>query len=57
MDFENHIEYARGLDLTDPLKSFRDKFYIPLVKDGSPSKGKKSVQVKLPSILGSAISI
>jgi kynureninase len=37
MDFENHIEYARGLDLTDSLKGFREQFYIPLVK------GKESI--------------
>ncbi len=32
MEFENHIEFARGLDATDALKTFREKFYIPLVK-------------------------
>ena len=32
MEFENNIDFASGLDTTDALKGFRDKFYIPLVK-------------------------
>lgn len=31
LKFKNTIEYARHLDENDPLKHFRDKFYIPLV--------------------------
>lgn len=27
--FENNLEYARRCDLTDPLATFRNKFYIP----------------------------
>ncbi len=35
--FENTLDCARRLDEEDPLKSFRDKFYIPIVK------GKESI--------------
>lgn len=31
MIFENTIEFARQLDSEDPLKSFREQFYIPLL--------------------------
>jgi kynureninase len=31
MIFENTLEFAQRLDKEDPLKSFRNKFYIPLV--------------------------
>jgi kynureninase len=29
--FENSLEFAQQLDINDPLKKFREKFYIPLV--------------------------
>ncbi len=29
--FINNLEFARSLDLQDPLKDFRDKFYFPIV--------------------------
>jgi len=29
--FENTIEFARELDKADPLKNFREKFYIPIL--------------------------
>ena len=29
MSFENTLEFARSLDLSDPLSSFRDRFYLP----------------------------
>jgi kynureninase len=32
MKFENSLSFAKKLDLTDPLKSFRNKFYIPKIK-------------------------
>ena len=35
--FENSLEYAQQLDNNDPLKSFRDKFYIPIIN------GKESI--------------
>ena len=29
--FENTVHFARSLDLSDPLKDFRDRFYFPLL--------------------------
>ena len=37
MQFENTIDFARTLDEKDPLKRFRDQFYIPLIN------GKESI--------------
>ncbi|MEO7316074.1 MAG: kynureninase [Ginsengibacter sp.] len=37
MSFENTLEFAQKLDEEDPLKKFRDKFYIPILH------GKESV--------------
>lgn len=31
LEYRNTLDYARWLDEKDPLKSFRDKFYIPMV--------------------------
>ena len=31
MKFQNTIEYANGLDKNDPLKHFREQFYIPII--------------------------
>lgn len=31
MEFQNNLEWARQLDQQDQLRSFRDRFYIPLV--------------------------
>ena len=31
MDFENSLAFAQQLDAKDPLKNFRDKFYIPMI--------------------------
>jgi kynureninase len=33
MQFENNIEFAKQLDEKDALKSFRNKFYIPIIND------------------------
>ena len=33
MNFENTIEFAKQQDEKDPLKSFRDQFYIPILKE------------------------
>ncbi|MCH8902796.1 MAG: kynureninase [Bacteroidetes bacterium] len=33
MEYKNNIEFARELDNNDPLKEFRDQFYIPLKND------------------------
>src|SRR4030081_1394865 len=35
MQFSDDEEFARRLDAEDPLRSFRDKFHLPLGKDGS----------------------
>src|SRR5688500_4164669 len=32
MKFENSLSFARSLDRTDPLRSFRSKFHLPKVK-------------------------
>ena len=29
MNFENTLQFAKRLDASDPLKAFRDRFYIP----------------------------
>jgi len=31
MTFENNLPFAQELDLKDPLKGFRDQFYIPVI--------------------------
>lgn len=31
MEFKNTLEFAKELDQNDPLKSFREKFYIPIL--------------------------
>jgi kynureninase len=31
LEYRNTLDYARWLDENDPLKSFRDKFYIPMI--------------------------
>ena len=36
MNFINTLEYAQSLDQKDPLKVYRDKFHIPIQKDGNP---------------------
>ena len=34
--YQNSAEFARELDQSDPLKDYRDKFHLPLQKDGTP---------------------
>jgi len=36
MQFSSDESFARQLDTEDPLRSFRDKFHLPLGKDGKP---------------------
>ena len=36
MQFSADEGFAKQLDAEDPLRSFRDKFYLPLGKDGRP---------------------
>ena len=36
MTFSTEEKFARQLDAEDPLRSFRDKFHLPLGKDGEP---------------------
>lgn len=36
MKFENSADFAKQLDLEDPLKSYRDQFLFPLQKNGDP---------------------
>ena len=36
MAFSTDEDFARQLDYEDPLRDFRDKFYLPLGKDGKP---------------------
>ncbi len=34
MDYQNNLAYAKNLDIEDPLRLYRDKFYIPKQKNG-----------------------
>ncbi|MEO8512487.1 MAG: kynureninase [Ignavibacteria bacterium] len=34
MQYENKIDFAKKLDSNDPLKKYRDKFFIPKTEDG-----------------------
>jgi kynureninase len=36
MQFSTDESFANQLDIDDPLRSFRDKFHLPLGKDGKP---------------------
>ena len=36
MQFSADEEFAKQLDTEDPLRAFRDKFHLPLGKDGKP---------------------
>jgi|TARA_R110000737_G_scaffold352857_1_gene400698 kynureninase len=36
LTFKNNLQYAQEMDANDPLGHFRDKFHIPLQKDGTP---------------------
>ena len=36
MTFSADENFAKQLDAEDPLRSFRDKFHLPLGKDGRP---------------------
>jgi kynureninase len=36
MNFSPDANFARQLDLDDPLRGFREKFHLPLGKDGKP---------------------
>ncbi len=35
-NFQNSLEYANEMDGIDPLKNYRQEFYIPLQKNGEP---------------------
>src|ERR1051326_770113 len=36
MQFSNDQDFAKQLDAEDSLRSFREKFHLPLGKDGKP---------------------
>ena len=36
MTFSTHEDFALKLDAEDPLRDFREKFHLPLGKDGKP---------------------
>ena len=36
MKFENNIEFAQELDRKDPLAAYRDRFHLPMQKNGMP---------------------
>ena len=36
MTFSDHEDFAFKLDAEDPLRAFREKFYLPLGKNGKP---------------------
>jgi kynureninase len=31
MEYQNTLEFAKDMDAKDPLKKFRDRFYIPII--------------------------
>lgn len=33
MEYQNNLDFAKNLDTEDPLKEFRDKFFIPVVSE------------------------
>jgi kynureninase len=37
MEFSTEEDFPRKLDADDPLRHFREKFHLPLAKDGKPS--------------------
>src|SRR5256712_3475151 len=37
MQFSTDEDFAKQLDVEDPLRSFRERFHLPLGKDGKPS--------------------
>lgn len=36
MKYENNIQFAKKMDAADPLRSFRERFHLPMQKDGTP---------------------
>ncbi|MDX2247453.1 MAG: kynureninase [Bacteroidia bacterium] len=36
MHFENTLSFARERDIADPLRSFRERFFLPIKPDGEP---------------------
>jgi kynureninase len=36
MNFSTDEEFAQELDAEDPLRQFREKFHLPVGKDGKP---------------------
>jgi kynureninase len=36
MQFSADQDFAREMDAQDPLRDFREHFYLPLDKDGKP---------------------
>ncbi len=36
MNYENTLQFAKEMDAADPLKAFRDRFHLPMQKDGRP---------------------
>ena len=45
MQFSADEDFARHLDAEDPLRAFRDKFHLPLGKDGKPNPTRTTVEV------------
>ena len=37
MQFFDNINFAKEMDANDPLKKYRDQFYLPMQKNGEPS--------------------
>ena len=36
MNYENTLTFAKKMDVADPLRSFRERFHLPIQKDGTP---------------------
>ncbi len=36
MNYQNTLQFAKKMDAADPLRSFRERFHLPMQKDGTP---------------------
>ena len=45
MQFSTDENFALQLDAEDPLRRFREKFHLPLGKDGKPNPTRTTVEV------------
>ncbi|EGG20433.1 kynureninase [Cavenderia fasciculata] len=53
----NDAEFAKLMDLNDPLKSFRSEFYIPLLKDIAKCEEKKQCDQEVIYLCGNSLGL